>query len=468
MTLTDIRLPTQSNPAKHGPAGATRLVNCYVEDAGEEGKVRFPIYAMPGLDTWVSLSSYGIPRAAIVVGSALYAVVGDKAIKINSYGGVTSLGTVGGPDLTKLVTMDCNRVGEIGIVVDGLYYVIETESADAFSNVTTNVLPNVVAYAVHDGYGVLITDEGTFQLTGVDDATSVSALDAAAASADRDGGNMVAVRNRELVLFGPNSVEFWSNTGDTFPYARQSSAVGPDAGCLAPRSVQVFAQAMAYVATDKTVRALNGYTPTRISNHAVERAIEGDPNPELIQAHSWTYEGHTRYQINGTDWSWVYDATLQLWFEASSYRNKVSKRGIYVNFNGRHLFGGTEDAAFYECHNEHLKEAGSPIVWTVQLAAVHAFPKELRFNAVHIDIMTGASPSMDLEPQLMLDWSDDGGVNWSAQRILSLGRQGARRTTVTTRRLGRAPAQGRIFRLSGSSASATCLLDVRPDVDALE
>jgi hypothetical protein len=465
--LTEIRLPTQSNPAKYGPAGATRLVNCYVEDAGNEGKSKFPIYSLPGMDTWVSLSGYGIVRAAIVVANAIYLVAGQTALKVSSTGGVTSLGTVGGPDLTKLVTMDCNRVGEIGIVVDGFYYVIDTGSSDSFTNVTTNVLPNVIAFAVHDGYGVLLTDEGTFQLTGVDNATAVSALNSAAASADRDGGNMVAVRNRDLVLFGPNSVEFWQNTGDTFPYARSSSAVGEDAGLLAPGSVRVFAQTMAYIATDKTVRAIDGYTPTRVSTHAVERSIADDPSPELITSHAWTFEGHTRYQINGTDWSWIYDATLQAWFEAESYGIGVSRAGVYINYRDRHLFGGTQSGVLYERRKDYYTEAGNPLVWKAQLAPVHSFPNELKFNALHIDIMTGASPDPDLEPMLMLDWSDDGGATWSAQRILSLGRQGARRQTVTARRLGKAPPQGRIFRLSGSSASATCLLDVRPDVEAL-
>lgn len=467
MTITEIRLPTQSNPAKHGPGGATRLINAYVEDAGEEGKVRFPIYSMPGLDTWVSLSGYGIVRAAIVVGNALYCVAGQKALKIATTGAVTQLGTVGGPDLDKLVTMDCNRVGEIGIVVDGFYYVIDTDSSDSFTSVTTNVLPNVIAFCVHDGYGVLLTDEGTFQLTGVDNATVVSALNSAAASADRDGGNMVAVRNRDLVLFGPNSIELWYNTGDTFPYGRSSSAVGEDAGCLAPGSVRVFAQTLAYIATDKTVRALDGNTPTRISTHAVERSIESDPNPELITSHAWTYEGHTRYQINGTNWAWVYDATLQRWFEAESYGLGTSRAGVYVNFNGKHYFGDTQIGEIYERSKEHLTEAGQPLIWTAQLAPVHSFPKELLFHALYIDIMTGAAPNGTLEPMLMLDWSDDGGETWSTQRILSLGRQGNRRKTVTARRLGKAPPQGRIFRLSGSSASATCLLDVRLDVEAL-
>ena len=467
MTLTEIRLPTQSNPAKFGPGGATRLVNCYVEDSGEEGKMRFPIYSNPGFDTWVSLSGYGIVRAAIVVAGAIYAVAGQKAIKVNSFGGVSELGTVGGPDLTKLVTMDANRVGEIGICVDGFFYVVDTADSDSFAAVTTNVLPNVVAYAVHDGYGVLLTDEGTFQLTAVDIATSVSALDNAAASADRDGGNMVAVRNRDLVLFGPNSIEFWGNTGDTFPYSRTSSATGPDAGCLAPQSVAVFAQTMAYVASDRTVRVLNGYTPTRISSHAVERSIESDPNPERITAHAWTFEGHTRYQINGTGYSWVYDAGLQRWFEVESYGIGSSLAGVYVNLDGRHIFGGTTTGVLYERGNDYLTEAGSPIVWKVQLAPVHSFPNELVFHALYIDIMTGAAPDPVTEPMLMLDWSDDGGSTWSTQRLLSLGKQGARRKTITARRLGKAPPQGRIFRLSGSAASATCLLDVRPDVEVL-
>ena len=45
MALTPISLGLRSNPGRHEAISAARLINCYAEDVGDEGKIRFPVVA---------------------------------------------------------------------------------------------------------------------------------------------------------------------------------------------------------------------------------------------------------------------------------------------------------------------------------------------------------------------------------------------------------------------------------------
>lgn len=468
MSLNALTLPRQSNPGRLGPDGAARLINCHAEDAGSEGRVQYPIYANAGWQTFAALTGQGVVRAAIELDGALYVVAGDKACKVSSAGEITVLGTVGGPDLTKLVTMARNRKAtpQIGIVVDGFYYLIESDTLSTVTDI--DKFSDLVALAHLDGYFVLLGASGKFQLTSIDDGSTISATDFSSASADPDGGNMVAVRNRDLILFGPNSWEAWQDTGGTFPFTRTTSATGPESGLLAPQSVATFQQTLAYVATDKTVRILDGYTPKRLSTHAVERAIAEDPDPAAITALAWTDRGHVRYEISGTDFTWTYDATLGAWTESASYGLNRSRARTYVQFGDLHIFGDYEDGRLYERGPQYLDESGSPIVCTMQLAPTHSFPRPLKCHAIEIDIVTGASATPGVETHLMLDWSDDGGKNFSAQRMISLGEQGSRRRIVRSNRLGVIPRSGRTFRLSWLASAAPAVFEVQTDLEALK
>lgn len=51
----------------------------------------------------------------------------------------------------------------------------------------------------------------------------------------------------------------------------------------------------------------------------------------------------------------------------------------------------------------------------------------------------------DIEPKILLDWSDDGGVTWSNDRIGSIGAMGEFNKRVIFRRLGQ--SFHRVFRL---------------------
>lgn len=460
--IVPIALGVRSNRSRYGHEGDARLINCYVEVIGEEGKTPTPVYAIDGLKSWATTSAANV-RAMLALPTTLYAVVGRSIVAYDTTGNETVIGGIIGDGL---VTMARNRAAstQVGICADGIFKIAV---GNAVVSVTDADLPPANSVTHFDGYFVLTIDDGRFFVTALNDGTSIDGLDFAKAEANPDGLVRGAVRNRDLVLFGTKSTEFWSNTGgEDFPFTRTTSV---DRGCLAPGSVADLDQTLAFVADDGTVRRLDGYNATRISTHDLERLIDKDPNKEDITGFAWQRNGHSFYCISGTDWTRTYDATTGLWHERESYRLGRWRCSAYALFNGKHLFGDYQAAAIYEGDPDTKSEAGSPIVMTIQTPQVHAYPYKLRFNRVFADVIPGVGlnttdPHND-DPKLILDYSEDGGHNWSSERHLTVGMIGQSKVRAYARRLGLSKEDGRILRLRMSADVVKGITGLSIDVD---
>lgn len=107
MPIAPISMGVRSNPGRTGAISAARLINCYPEDAGEEGKIRFPLVACDGFEAWSStfgaISGSGTIRGGLALSaSALYVASGTKIIKLNTSGAPTA---IGGKSATVTVTI---------------------------------------------------------------------------------------------------------------------------------------------------------------------------------------------------------------------------------------------------------------------------------------------------------------------------------------------------------------------------
>ncbi len=112
---------------------------------------------------------------------------------------------------------------------------------------------------------------------------------------------------------------------------------------------------------------------------------------------------------------------------------------------------------------------GDPIVATIQTPQVHAYPHKLRFNALYVDAIPGVGlnttdPHND-DPKIILDYSEDGGHTWSAERQISVGTLGQRKKRVVARRLGMSKEDGRTFRLRMSADVVKGVTGLAVDID---
>lgn len=474
--FTPITMGTKSNLGRFGgPDGGARLVNCYAEAIGQEGEITWPIYPIDGQIDYATFD-HGTVRGQlvfddldvmlVVCGSILYQLVK------NADGTVTQT-TLGGILEDGLVTMARNRnAAPMAAIVtggtDGVgggYYIYQS---GALTQPLDPDLPAPSCVTWIDGYFVFGIPDGRWFISNIDDKT-VDAIDFASAESHPGGLKRAAVRGRDLVLFGLRGTEFWRDTGATpFPFERTTAT---DQGLLAAGSVATLEETLFYVATDGTVRRLDGYTGTRISEPSQEQAIANEPDPSAVTAIGVRRRGHSFYILSGTNFTFAYDATTQRWHERKSYGLDYWRCATYAEWDGDDIFGSATEAKLYKSHQDYHDESGDPLITTIQPPAIHSGSRFI-LDALLLKFVPGQglnTPSNPetLTPEVMVSVSKDGGITFGAQQTASLGTQGERIKRAIFRRFGRFKDQGATLSISCSAAVARGFLGLGAKVTKL-
>ena len=469
MGIVPLALPSGSSQARFNQGGSAQLINCYLSPIGEEGKVKNAIYSSDGLQGFALLQGVAAGqgcRAGIVVEGALYVVAGVSLYKVTTTGVQTLIGSMN-ISKTAPVFMERNRraVPDIAIVCDGLMFYCR---GDVLAQVTDPDLFAPITLAFSDGYFGITTAQNKWQIGAIDDASSWDGLDFATADGDPDALIRIAALQAQFYLFGEKTIEVWQDSGGAdFPYAR--SFVIP-IGLLASNSVATVAETFAWVAHDRTVRLLgSGDSAQVISTPKVESDIQEVEDPSTIRAASWSSRGHTFYALTCPQWTHVYDTRMQRWHERQTYSRGNWRIAFVVPFGTKLIAGDADTGALFEMGPQFKDDAGDPLVSSVIPPTVHAFPQRVTHNALYLDVQrgvgTGQGNPQDVDPEIMLEWSHDGGQTFSTQRMIKLGQQGRNLTRIRTHRLGQAPENGRVYRFSWSAKVDRALYAASADLE---
>lgn len=466
MTVVPITMAVRSNKSRFGFEGDSALVNCYVEEIGPEGVFPHVAYAMPGFALFAALASGGKIREWLAIGSKLY-VVADRTVYVVDASGSASV--IGGFPTDGPVYMGFNRrePAQIGVVSAGLYKVIDT-GTDTITDVNIPGLDPPQSFAVVDGYGLLPGPGDKWHITTADDFTQVSLLDFASAESDPDKIVRVVEHNNEAWFLGARTTEPWSNTGGSFPFTRTHRF---DQGCLAAGTAAIVNDRLMCVLDDKTVGMANGYHFQRVSNHGVERAIEAEANKANMTATTFTFQGHHFYVLNGTNFTYQYDTTTGSWSERKSYTLDRWRIDKVIEFSEGLYAGDYANGKIYEMSADYKDEAGTPIVMTVTPPPVHALPHKLNMSNLQVHAVPGVglntTNAANLDPKMMIRYSDDGGQTWKGEKLRSLGKIGETQTRVKVNRLAQLKRNSRLFEFSVSADVECGIMGATIDVEAL-
>jgi hypothetical protein len=466
MALQPIQLAMESNPSRALAAGSSQLVNCYLEQAGSDAKAPSQIWADDGLSDYLALPGTDPIRGWIDVDGTLYAVAGRQVYSITANNTVTSIG--GHPsEGTIYMERNLRDVPQIVIVSsDGVYSVIDN---NVISRIDDTDLAPPTSLAYSDGFMAVTQNNGRWAHSNDNNAAQYDGLAYATAESNPDTVIRVVTKQREFVLFGTRSTEFWQNVG-TSPFAYQRSQ-SIEIGCGAAGSVAKVEQTLMWVADDFSVRIMIGYQGQKVSTHAVDRAIRNAPDRDKLRAVMWRSGGHTFYALSSAAFTWVYNLTTGKWHNKQSYGINRWKGNLAIEFNGKILIADYANAKIYEMKPETFNESTDPLVVKIVTPAIHITPSRLRFNALYVDVVTGvgdtAATPETVTPELMMRYSDDGGITWSSEYRASIGKLGETRRRVVFRRLGMSGQQGRVFELNCSAAVVRGFLGASVDVDKL-
>lgn len=453
-------LPVSSYRALSPAASSSRLLNCYAEKLPNDTETPIALIRSPGIDDWTTVGTgpiYGLLAADdlvyVVSGSKLYSVTENKV--------VTELGSIG---LVNSIDMELN---------DGSVVVVNTPDAytwngTAFAQITDVDFTALGATDVEflDNYLLFVEPEsGVFFCADLGSATSFDALNFATAESAPDNLVGMKVDHGQIVLAGKTTMEIWENTGASgFPFERSING-RMELGCLNGRTLAKQDNSVFWLANDYTVRRLDGITPVRVSQHGVESAFR-DMTISTAKAYAYSQEGHLFYVLSFFEGTFVYDATTQEWHERQSYSYDYWRAQTHAQVFGLELVGDITSNKIGFLTRDVYTEWGDTqrMEWTYQPIYAdgrRAFHKRLEIMA---DMGVGLTSGQGSDPEMMLDYSDDGGVTFTSMPNRGLGAIGRYTDRITWTALGSSRV-GRVYRGAVSDPVKVVLRDTQAEVE---
>lgn len=460
-----MRIPVQwatgTNASRSKAANCSRLINMYPEALPPDSKAPVVLYGTPGTQQFALLP--GGPILGLhVMNYRLYAVTPTHLYEIYENGTYKQIGNV---NLERRASMANN--GYQLVIVDGKRGYWHEEDTDEVHQFDGDGWYPSDAVAYQDGY-FIFNRAGTGQFF-ISQLLSVefNAIDFATAEGSPDDAVHVVSKQRELWIFGTDSIEVWYNSGSPdFPFDRLQGAF-IERGTDSPQSVVKLDDSLFFLGADGMVYRTQGYQPVRISTHGMEYDIA---KGRIDDAFAWGYvaEGHTFYVITfpAQKKTWCYDVATGIWHERQHYQWGHDNALCYARFAGRHLIGDFQSGMIHDLTMNSGTNNGDPIQRVAISPPVQAGKVSVSQSVLELDMETGVGLPVGQgdNPQAMLQWSDDNGNTWSNERWATLGKVGEYRTRVRFFRLGM--FRERVFKLVISDPVPVAILSAYAEVQS--
>jgi len=424
-----------------------KTVNLYPEMVeSQTGKNTVILHGTPGLSTFATVDD-GPIRGLFKSdenGGRVIAVGREQVWDVDSLGATTALGSV--LDDNKPASISFNG-SQYLIISGGKGYIL---SGTTLTQIADADFPAVVTMGCYLDSYFIVNEQDTqkFYISSVTDGTAWNALEFASAESSPDTLKAIYPNHAELWLFGSERTEVWYNSGNLdFPFERvQGSLI--EQGIDAINSIAIVANSLMWLGASRrgsgVVWRAEGFQPTRVSNHAVETAIQNYSQTSDAVAYSYQAEGHEFYVLNfpAAGATWAYDAATGLWHERGYWHPALgfqAARGLsYVHAYGRHLLGDRETSTIHEMSLGTYTDGADPIRRLRRTPHISQENKRLYHHQLILDMEVGVGlqTGQGSDPKVMMRFSDDGGFNWSNTHTRSIGKVGERKKRVQFNRLG--------------------------------
>jgi hypothetical protein len=211
-------------------------------------------------------------------------------------------------------------------------------------------------------------------------------------------------------------------------------------GCAAALTPVKEDNSVFFLGDDLIKYRLDGTLPRRVSTHALEAAWRGYSSVSDAYSFSYTWNGHKFVVVtfptgNAT---FVLDISTGLWHERESRDMNNNSYGRWrgscaVNAYNKILVGDAFSGRLGFLDPNTFTEFGATMVASMVGPSMNDDRKRMFFYNLELDMETGVGNTVDpgSNPQVMMDWSDDGGRTFSVpQSWRSLGKIGAYRQRV--------------------------------------
>ncbi len=474
-----------SYTAKSNAVADEELINWFIETIESPGaQTKWVLFGTPGLAMF-SASDNGPTRGQIEIlgreflagGDTLYEVMADgtRTVRMDAV-----LDTFGGP-----MSMAASNI-ELLIVAGGQAYCYNL-AANTFVNVTPLLAGSPIQCAYSDGYFIVcFANSNKFQMSDILDGTTWPGIQVNAVSVFPENIIGIDVSHRELWVMGGRHIQPYQDTGtdevfDVIPGALIETGLAATFGHNRLDNTEFWISEDERGA--RQAWRANGYTPLRISTHAVETALSSYSSDAIADMVTYSYQdgGHLFWvlYIPGTDCSWVYDVAESMWAKRAEWHTDLGTYGPHRSWNhsyafGKHLVGDWQTGNLYEMKQAYdtggnvyaFVTDDGVVIRRARRSPILVNEMEWIYHSQMVaDFAVGLGPQPPLldgngdprPPQAMLRWSDNRGSTWSNEHVAGCGMAGQYNTRVIWRRLGR--SRYRIYELVVTDPISWALID---------
>lgn len=443
---------------------AQRCVNMFVELGGPKSKTPVALRGMPGLILFATLAAAGGDGRGLHVtsGDRCFAVVGPDLLEILADATVTTVGTLS--TSYGRVSMAENGLAPTGgnqlAIVDGQYGYIFDLGANTLAIIADPDFPNgAKTITWMDGYFIAFAaGTGQFFISEGYDGTSWNALDFGVAEGSPDNLAGAIANGRDLWLPGIQTTQvFYDDGNPDFPFQPIPGAFS-EVGLAATHSLCKMDGSVFMLGGSKEGHGIvyrsRGYSLVPISTQPMEEALQSYGAMDDAFGFTKQQAGHWFYQLTfpSANKTWCYDLTTGLWSELS-YRNPVTgleerhRAAAHAFFAGKNLVLDHSNGKMYESSLTAYADDEDPLVSLRTTAHLSYEGRKFEVHSFEVEMETGIGlvTGQGEDPQITLQWSDDGGRRWSNSHHRSIGRIGETRKRVIWRRQGE--TRGRCWRV---------------------
>lgn len=428
-----------------------RLVNFYIEkNETPNAPAPYCLLSTPGFEEIVTVNE-GPIRGSVTADGRDFFVAGFQLYELNADDTATARGVLASDANPATLAWNGPAGGQLFITSGDVGYCYELGS-----NVLSSVLASgATCGSFLDGYFLALdAATGTLQISDLLDGQTWDPTQIAQRTAGADPWIAMTVIHREIWLMGARTSEVWYDAGAfPFPFAPIPGAFleqGIAAAFSAIRDVAPLLWVSENAQGARMVLLAEGYSGTRVSTHAIERALQSYDAADLALAVSFGYQeqGHTFYVLTvPNSATWCYDATEGAWHERPYWNHATSTEeplrvGNHWYSGGRHLVGDRTVGVIYRMGLDLYEDVdGAPIRRIRQPARLSDDQRRITVSEIQLvmDVGIGLSGSVQgSDPQVMLRTSRDGGRTFGSERWASAGPIGTYNTRVRWLRCGQA------------------------------
>jgi len=389
-------------------ADCQKTLNWYEErDESGSGKSQSVLYPTPGKRFFASLTTEQYIPSLFAFNGRLFSA-GNHLFELFEDGFKMDRGLLNNPNGNP-VTMSANQANQLLIACGGNLFVFDLAVNVVEPVDMTQLAGKVDQIGFTDTYfAALIRNSNTFQLSDLLDGTSWPGLNTSKITVFPENIVSMVVAFRELWFQGNKQSTAYEDTGNpNFPYepvpsgfmeqgnGAQFSTVRMDNSCFWIGQDE-RGQGMAWRAT--------GYTPQRVSTHAIEFAWSQYPRIDDSLAYAYQDQGHSFWVIYfpSANKTWVFDAATSRWHERASWeantgRFVADRSRCHAFIWGRHFVGDWGSGTIYEMSVDFLTDVGGHPLRRIRRAPHLAEEDEF---ISHKSFQLAIEPGLGPEPTL--------------------------------------------------------------------